>query len=335
MDFIFTCQKISSKLAIEELELKDKSFNFIKWLDEGVGLARTNFSSFEFKEFIKKTPVIFIRHIFKVDSVLTLKSNWKHKIIQLSKNYLVKNKTFSIQLRHSKNTEFNTANLANELSDKIVEQGFELDIKDGKQIISIYFDEEDIYLGIDDVENNLSKFKGGIPHYLEQEDFISRAEFKMVEALDCFNINTSILKEGADFGAAPGGWTKILAQKGINMVAIDPAKMNPKVTNLKNVIHKKMTIQEYFFNHNDKRFDIIVNDMKMDVKKSVNLTMNFYDKLNKNGILIMTFKLPKDFTLKTIHFNLALLLKKFNLIMARQLFYNRSEITVAVQKKEL
>ncbi len=335
MDFIFTCQKISTKLAIQELELKDKSFNFIKWLDEGVGLARTNFSSCEFKEFVIKMPVIFIRHIFKVDSVLSLKSNWKHKILQLSKKNLIKDKTFSIQLRHSKNTEFETTNLANELSSKIEDYSFVLDIKDSNQVVSIYLDSEDIYFGIDNVENNLSKFKGGVPHYLEQEDFISRAEFKMVEALDCFNINTTNLKEGADFGAAPGGWTKVLAQKGINMIAIDPAQMNEKVTKLINVTHKRMTIQEYFFNHNDKRFDIIVNDMKMDVKKSVNLTMNFYDKLNTNGIVIMTFKLPKDFTLKTIHFNLALLLKKFNLITARQLFYNRSEITVAVQKKDI
>lgn len=335
MDFIFTCQKISQNIALEELRLKDSSFSLIKWLDEGIGYAQTKYNSFEFKEFVKKTPIIFVRHICKIDNILTLKSNWKHKILQLAKKGLHKNESFSVQLRHTAETLFETSNLSSELANEIEKYGFILDVKNSKQIISIVFDDEDIYVGIDDVQNNLSKFKGGIPHYLEQEDFISRAEFKMLEVLDCFNIDTSNLKDGVDFGAAPGGWTKVLAQRGINMVAIDPAQMNQKVLNLKNVIHKRMTIQEYFFNHNDKKFDLIVNDMKMDVKKSVNLTLNFYDKLNKNGIIIMTFKLPKNFTLKTIYENLSLLLKKFSLISARQLFYNRSEITVAVKKEDL
>ena len=115
------------------------------------------------------------------------------------------------------------------------------------------------------------------------------------------------------------------------MVAIDPAEMDKKVLTLKNVEHKKMTIQEYFFHYNDKKFDIIVNDMKMDVQKSIQLMGKFRDKLNPNGLVIMTFKLPKNYTLNLIEKDLLFLQKEFKLITARQLFYNRSEITVVAK----
>lgn len=328
MKFIFTCDELSSQIMLEEFEQKDPNFKMLKWLNGGIGLAETNGNSKEYAHFIYNKPIIFVRHICKVDLVLTYYSNWKYKVISLAKNKLDKTKSFSIQLRHNTNLDLDTNQILTELSTKICEQGFTLDVKNCEQVVSIFIDNQDIYCGVDSVENNLSKFKGGIPHYAENEDFVCRAEFKMMEALDVFKINTSNLKTGVDFGSAPGGWTKVLAENGINMVAIDPAEMNNKVLALDNVEHKKMTIQEYFFHYNDKKFDIIVNDMKMDVQKSIQLTSQFYDKLNPNGIIIMTFKLPKNYTLELINKNIEFLQKKFKLITARQLFYNRSEITV-------
>ena len=331
MQFIFTCQPSSSNIAVGELNKKDNSFEFTKWLDEGIGLANTNLNSNEFANLVKCSPIIFIRHIAKVDNTFNYNQNWKDEVLELAKQFLNKNKTFSIQLRHNK-LSFNFSEIISYLSTKIQEQGFCLDVKNSQQIISLFMDTNKIYFGISDVQHNLSKFKSGNPHYREEEDFISRAEFKLTEALDVFNIDLKDVKSAADFGSAPGGWTKVLAKKGINVVSIDPAKLDQSVLSLKNVTHKKMTIQEYFFHHNSVKFDMIVNDMKMDVKKSIELSLNFFDKLNKNGILIMTFKLPKHYNLKFIESNLNILLKKFNLISARQLFYNRSEITVALQK---
>lgn len=326
MNFIFTCQ--CEKIAYEELTKKDSSFEFIKWIDSCIGFAKTKFDSPKFCQYIKRKPIVFVRHIFKVDKIISLKQDFESEILTLSKN-LDKSKTFSIQLRFNKNNHIINVN---ELSQKIVNLGYNLDVKNCQQVISIYIDNENLYVGIDNIENNLSKFKGGIPHYKETDDFVSRAEFKLLEALDVFNINTTSLKTAADFGSAPGGWTKVLANNNIYVTSIDPAKIKPSVQKMQNVDYKKMTIQEYFFKHNKSSFDIIVNDMKMDVFKSINLTLDFYDKLNDNGIVIITFKLPKSYTLKMVDHYINCLLKKFNLIGARQLFYNRNEITVAVKK---
>ena len=332
MKFIFTSDELSSKIMLEELKQKDPNFKFLEWLNGGIGLAETAGNSTDYARFIFNKPSIFVRHICKVDLELNYLSNWKYKIVELAKNKLNKNKSFSIQLRCNTDLNLDTKQILTELSSKISEQNFTLDVKNCEQVVSIFIKGQDIFCGVDNVENNLSKFKGGVPHYAETENFVCRAEFKMVEALDVFKIDTSKLSNGVDFGSAPGGWTKVLAENGINMVAIDPAVMDSKVLKYKNVEHKRMTIQEYFFHHNDKKFDIIVNDMKMDVEKSIQLTSQFNNKLNPNGIVIMTFKLPKNYTLNLINKNLALLQKKFKLITARQLFYNRSEITVLAKK---
>ncbi len=331
MKFIFTCDELSSNIMLKEFEEKDKNFKFQKWLDKGIGLAETIGGSEQYEKFIVSKPIIFVRHISKVDLELNYYSNWKYKVISLAKNKLNKSKSFSIQLRHNTDINLDTNQILTELSTKICEQGYILDVKNCEQVISIFIVGDEVYLGVSDVENNLSKFKSGIPHYAQTEDFVCRAEFKMKEALDVFKIDTKNLKDGVDFGSAPGGWTKVLAENGISMVAIDPADMDKKVLQLNNVEHKKMTIQEYFFHYNDKKFDIIVNDMKMDVQKSIQLMSQFSDKLNPNGIIIMTFKLPKNYTLDLIDKDLLFLQKKFKLITARQLFYNRSEITVVAK----
>lgn len=85
MKFIFTCEEASSDLMLEEFYQKDTTFKFLKWLDNGIGLAETSLNSKELASFIFNKPIIFVRHVCKVDLELNLFSNWKYKIISLSK----------------------------------------------------------------------------------------------------------------------------------------------------------------------------------------------------------------------------------------------------------
>ena len=82
-----------------------------------------------------------------------------------------------------------------------------------------------------------------------------------------------------------------------------------------------MLVEDYLKLENDEQFDIVVNDMKMDVGKSVNIINQFYDRIKEDGIVIITFKLPHEYNYSSIKkwigsFN------GFQLIGARQLFHN-------------
>lgn len=173
-----------------------------------------------------------------------------------------------------------------------------------------------------------------MPHYSSDLSygFISRAEFKLKEALEVFQININNMKTGADLGAAPGGWTKVLAEKGIDVISIDPSYLNREILKKSNVTYYHMLVERYLELHESTKFDIIVNDMKMDVKKSINIINKFYEKIHENGIVIMTFKLPHEISYKRICEYLTMF-NGFEVVGCRQLFHNRSEITVVVKKK--
>jgi 23S rRNA (cytidine2498-2'-O)-methyltransferase len=55
-------------------------------------------------------------------------------------------------------------------------------------------------------------------------------------------------------------------------------------------------------------------------------------RLRESGYIIITFKLTKHDRLNKIKEGLSLLSKDFNIVFIKQLFHNRSEITVILQK---
>ena len=64
---------------------------------------------------------------------------------------------------------------------------------------------------------------------MKEEDQISRAKFKLLEAEQRFGIDFSVARKAIDIGAAPGGWTSLLLERGLKVTAIDPAAMNPRL----------------------------------------------------------------------------------------------------------
>ena len=137
----------------------------------------------------------------------------------------------------------------------------------------------------------------------------------------------------ADLGAAPGGWTNVFLSKGLKVVAIDPANMDSELLKNPNLKHYKEMTQTYLTRNMDTHFDLVVNDMKMDVVQSASITNEFEPVLSEQGLVIMTFKLPNKFSYLNIKHGLEELTKCYDFVTARQLFHNRSEITVLLKKK--
>ena len=334
--FIFTCNSKYEQLAIYELGKNDDSFRFVVWLREGVGLFETRISNEELCIRIKEMPIIFVRHIFRVDgtnSIYNIDDMIDEILSQLKKQFLSQ-RTFSIQYRGNVDSQDNS--LTVKIAEEIKKSGYIIDVTNSEIIISLFLKDEKVYWGIGDENNNLSHWKGGMPHYSSAQKyrFVSRAEFKLLEAIECFNVDVSKMKRGADLGAAPGGWTKVLISNGIECTSIDPSYLKPEIANDSRVKYYHMTVEEYIKLNLHNTFDIVVNDMKMDVEKSINIINQFYHKINDDGIVIITFKLPHEFNYKDIVNNIDKF-EGFSLIGARQLFHNRSEITVILRKDKI
>ena len=160
---------------------------------------------------------------------------------------------------------------------------------------------------------------------------VSRAEQKLLEALElCPRLGG---RRALDLGAAPGGWTRILAERGFQVDAVDPAELDPRVAALPEVRHHATTAGVFLEQQKGIAYQVMVCDMKMEPVMASRLMLEFAPLLDQHGWLILTLKLPKGpSALKVARESLESLSSSFQIIQARQLFFNRNEVTVIARK---
>lgn len=337
MKYIFTCQSASSKIAASEFKKEDPSSVFLDWLDPSVGLISSDLDNQQMIDLIETTPIIFTRHIFLVDVEFDRPESVE-ELVALCEGYalgvLEPGSSFSIQARAMDTEKLKQYrnDLRDQLSSKLKSHGFIDDMKHGAQILSVFLTNKKVYVGCAFSSMNLSNWNGGMMH-CAKEGMISRAEFKLLEAMEVFHLDMNQYKVAADLGAAPGGWTNALLNQGLKVIAIDPANMDPDLLKNPNLKHYKEMTQTYLTRDLDTTFDLIVNDMKMDVILSASITNEFEHVLSDHGLVIMTFKLPNKFSYLNVKHGIEELKKCYDFVTARQLFHNRSEITVLFKKR--
>lgn len=177
----------------------------------------------------------------------------------------------------------------------------------------------------------LGKALSNVKKYKRSDGFISRAEFKLMEAIETFQIKIPPKARALDLGAAPGGWSRVLLDKGCRVTAVDPGALDKRIINHPSLSYVCATAQRYFAAQPaEKQFDLMVNDMKMDMYDSVRFMLDAAFLLTPGGAAVMTLKLAKGQGLSKINKALALLEKKYRVINTRQLFHNRDEVTVYI-----
>ncbi len=330
---IISCKSESTKLCLEEIKEAYKGMTFIRWIDKGIGLIEVEDEFEEVSKIFRESKLTYLNHMFKVDKELDLSENKEEKIKETVEQFssrLDYSKTFAIQgfivigeiSRHD----------TNELIDnELTQKGYAINNRVPNQVISYVAINNKMYIGLSSAVNNLSMWTLGMRRYKKYDDQVSRAEFKLLEGLETFNIKLKNYKSALDLGASPGGWSKVLIEGGLKVTAVDPAKVKFKSDNL---TQYKMLAEE-FLEKNDKSFDIIVNDMKIDVVDSCKIMNSLCSKLNDYGIGIMTFKLPKTKSKGKILDGVREISKKYEIIRIKQLFHNRNEVTVLLEKKEV
>lgn len=184
---------------------------------------------------------------------------------------------------------------------------------------------------------NLSSWSRGRCRIPRDHHSISRAEQKLQEALEILSAHGFDLQKGEgrsalDLGAAPGGWTRILVECGYTVWAVDPAELHLSLLQNESVQHHRTTAGE-FLRRNRHKFDLLVSDMKMDATRAARLAYKYRNRLTESAVGIVTLKLPSGATaLENLDEALAILKKGYRIIQARQLYFNRNEVTVLLSK---
>ncbi|MEZ4832276.1 MAG: SAM-dependent methyltransferase [Caldilineaceae bacterium] len=303
----------------------------------------------------RQEPPIFVRHIHPVDVTASLRgaADDVFAIVDAAEAELASlmdpDMPFSVQTRILADLPYKPFDVNRAVSQRLQElSGAPLDVRKPVQIVSIVCGQTDgdsaddtqsairnsqlACLGLSLADYNLSDWAGGERRFAREKDQVSRAEFKLLEALAVFHIELPPRGIALDLGAAPGGWTRVLRQREQYVTAVDPAALDPRLDKDKGVRHKRVTAEAYLADEPDE-FDLIVNDMRMDARDSARLMADYARQLYPHGIAIMTFKLPERGRRQILDHAFNILRRAYVLVGARQLFHNRSEITVYLKKK--
>jgi 23S rRNA (cytidine2498-2'-O)-methyltransferase len=100
-------------------------------------------------------------------------------------------------------------------------------------------------------------------------------------------------------------------------------------------MHFRMTAETFLNTHQESKYDLIVNDMKMSPEESSYLMVQMAQLLLKNGQGIMTLKLPKirpQILIEIVDEAKRVLSQVYRVMGVRQLFHNRSEVTMYLRR---
>ena len=331
-NIVFSCQADYRDIALREILDAIPSVGFVKWIDGGVGLLEYPGPFAEFSALVKEKNLIFLRHIFLAEYMIPYADMETPEYITPFIPRMDKGASFSVQIRSADgNSQYDLSKIKQIAADHLKAEGFTENKRYPEQIISIFISNGLAYTGLSRADDNLSIWSGGMRHYAMRDDTVSRAGFKLMEALEACPIVFRENGAALDLGAAPGGWTKVLLDHGFRVTAVDPVKLSSILQAHRNVQYYGCKAHEYI-RGSDKKFDLIVNDMSMNITDSVKFMLSLKNRLRGGGHIIMTFKLTKHDRLNRIKEGLRLLSTSYTVLFVKQLFHNRSEVTVILQQ---
>lgn len=331
---VATSQETADIIALNEIQKRDPGARLLKTLDATAQLVSLPGGFSALSAAFSGQPPIFLRHLFPVRLSLPL-DQWQESgpaALPPALHALTEEMTdgvpASVQMRCSSEgaaRDF-AASAAHAVMDRIGGRGLPYSKRAPGQILSLYFDRDTVYAGLSSPAENLSAYNGGQRMFRREDGMISRAEFKLLEALEVFPLILPREGTALDLGAAPGGWTRILLERGMTVTAVDPARLHPSLENDPRVIHFQGVSQKY--NGRPGSVDLLVNDMRMEPGDSARILLEMRPLLRPAGQAVITLKLAKKQWYKQTMKAVELLSRGYEIAGVRQLFNNRSEVTV-------
>jgi len=335
--WIVTASPDFGAAALNEIQKGPVPSRFCGWLAPGIAQMTSDDRETTLRAF-RERPPIFVRHVSAVDLQVPFASpSWDWDAILSAISHLddldgALTTAVQVRLLHPTAPGLRQE-LTRRVSQRLTECGVSIVVARPEQVVSIVILEGSAGLGVLSVDAALSAWPGGECRFKRTDRQVSRAEFKLLEAFDLYPIPTEDGAAALDLGAAPGGWTRVLCERGLQVTAVDPAVLEASVGGNPQVRHVQQSAQD-FLRSTRERFAAVVNDMKMDARASCALMVQASDRLERGGYGVMTLKLPEKHPEHTVRDAIDRLRVAYDLIGARQLFHNRSEVTVVLRKRE-
>lgn len=336
--WIGTANQGYAAYAVEELRRLLGQLKVTQLAAGEVFLFESPLSREETLEAVQRQLPIFLRHLQPVDRVIETSGN-ADDLEELSR--VVRNaqlsfvdKQVSIHLRKAKITvyPYSAADTKAVLDAVLEEIGAESARQKPDMIIAIYAAASQLYVGCGTPGEMLSDWPGGAVRFQREEGQISRAKFKLLEAEREFGLNYETFQQALDIGAAPGGWTSLLLERGLRVTAVDPGELHPSLNGHYALTYHKRNASDVKLPA--ETYDLLVCDMSWSPMQMSRLVLDLQQSMAREATAIITIKLMHRKPLQTIRDVSERLSSAFTIERAKQLFHNRDEITLYLKYRK-
>ncbi len=338
---LVSCDPEFEAQALQEIREILPGIPLPAWLDDGLALFTPDLPFGDFAVMLHQRAPIFVRHIASVQREVALCGDERDietllAVVEELGSSIDPTQSFAVQSRivGEGKLPYRKFILNNTLSERLkARTGAAMECSAPHQIVSVLCTPARGYIGVSLAEQNRSAWPGGEHRFKRDAQQISRAEFKLLEAFSVFGLHLPSSGVALDLGAAPGGWTRVLRQRGMRVVAVDPGDLDARFRHDSGTTHVRKKAEEYL-PAVKARYDLLVNDMRMDALDSAEIMLRASDCLLPGAVALLTLKLPqapKNDPLEIARSALARLTRVYRLLGARQLYHNRSEVTAALR----
>ena len=202
-------------------------------------------------------------------------------------------------------------------------------------IVAVHVFQEAAFVGVNRPTSILVKELKRHRKYAPGQRPLNRAQWKIREALAQFGIEVGPQSRALDLGSAPGGWAAALAEQATEVVAVDPADLDPRVASLPNVCHLRCRAEE-LLDRNDlaASFDLLTCDMNVDPRQAAETLCQLAPLLKAGAPAVMTIKYVSRARRRHEQEARDTLAEQYEEIRIGRLPHNARETTAVMRKRD-
>jgi 23S rRNA (cytidine2498-2'-O)-methyltransferase len=286
-------------------------------------------------EALREADTTYLGRVFPVDAEVKIsaaKASIEALYEAVSIGDLGEGDTFRVSCTRRGSHEFRSRDVEITVGMRLEEETEAVvDLKSPSKTVVVQIFQDLAYVGVTPSVNLLVKEIKRFRKYAKGERPFTRAEFKIREALKAFDVEVTNDFRVLDVGAAPGGWTKVLAGIARRVVAVDPADLHPSVEEMSNVTHLRCRAED--LPEDIGEFDLITNDMNISPTESAEIMNVLAELLREGGAAIMTVKFVTRERRRHTREAIGILEEAYTDFRVKRLPHNRYETSVYMHKK--
>ncbi len=244
-----------------------------------------------------------------------------------------RSRSFRVTCTRRGTHDFTSRDVEMRVADVFVDStGPRVDLESPEQILCIEIYQQVAWLGMNEASDVVTKPLRCGRKWAPGNRPVSRAEHKLRELLRKYDITLPAEARALDLGAAPGGWSRVLAARVAEVVAVDPGALDERVLELPNVTHLRCRTDDL-----DPAelglFQIVTNDMNMRAAESAQLMCDVAPLVEPGALAVMTVKFFTPHPGAHVDAAVKVLQSEYEGMQVRRMPHNAKETSLIMRRK--